>query len=306
MCTCRYCHGQTNNEFSRQGRLFRECKTCGAILQVLEKDQGYYTYDEFIENIKLVDGLEPAFGKLEEVRAFLRFGSLLEIGPGTGRLLAAAKQKGFDACGIDPDPYVANFIQQTWGVDVINSPLEEADIPDNSFDSVVSFNCIEHVKYPIEHAKTVYRILKPGGRFIVSTCSAQSLQYKLTGKYWSQLKVPDHYSIASPKSFEYLAKLSSLELLKMWSTERPLETPVTMVVSVKDLLQETWLKAPPKSGSSTPSESNTQQNNNKSRALQLTRLASAVNSYKGFSFVSRAINARMLGGNIKAVFEKPA
>jgi ubiquinone/menaquinone biosynthesis C-methylase UbiE len=42
-------------------------------------------------------------------------------------------------------------------------------IPDNSYDFVLSFQVIEHIKKDIDFIKEIYRILKPGGQFLVTT-----------------------------------------------------------------------------------------------------------------------------------------
>ena len=42
----------------------------------------------------------------------------------------------------------------------------------NSFDYVVSFQVIEHIKRDFDFVREVYRVLKPGGKFIVTTPNA--------------------------------------------------------------------------------------------------------------------------------------
>lgn len=42
-------------------------------------------------------------------------------------------------------------------------------IPDNSYDFVLCFQVIEHIRKDIDFIKEIYRILKPGGQFLVTT-----------------------------------------------------------------------------------------------------------------------------------------
>jgi len=42
-------------------------------------------------------------------------------------------------------------------------------LPDNHFDFVVSFQVIEHIKNDVQYVKEIHRVLKKGGKFIVTT-----------------------------------------------------------------------------------------------------------------------------------------
>jgi 2-polyprenyl-3-methyl-5-hydroxy-6-metoxy-1,4-benzoquinol methylase len=66
-----------------------------------------------------------------------------------------------------------NFIQQ-------NVP-PFVGIQDNFFDYVVSFQVIEHIKKDDFFVKEIYRVLKPGGKFIVST---PNIKMSLTRNPW--------------------------------------------------------------------------------------------------------------------------
>lgn len=52
---------------------------------------------------------------------------------------------------------------------------EKLPFSDNSFDAVFSFAVLEHVKYPFQVAKEMTRVLKPGGKFLVSAAFLQPL-----------------------------------------------------------------------------------------------------------------------------------
>lgn len=46
------------------------------------------------------------------------------------------------------------------------------DLPDASFDCVISFQVIEHIRDDREFVREIHRVLRPGGRFIVTTPNA--------------------------------------------------------------------------------------------------------------------------------------
>ncbi len=107
--------------------------------------------------------------KLAYVEAAKRVqGCVLEIGTGTGY--------GVDIIA----PNVKRFVtmdktrSEELGVMPENVEFVEGVVPplpfaDESFDCVVSFQVIEHIKRDKEFVREVYRVLKKGGKFIVST-----------------------------------------------------------------------------------------------------------------------------------------
>lgn len=95
-------------------------------------------------------------------------GRVLEIGTGTGY--------GMEIIAPHTESYVT--IDKHCAVDVASLPqnveFRQAKVPplpfaDETFDCVVSFQVIEHIKRDKAFVKEVLRVLKRGGKFIVST-----------------------------------------------------------------------------------------------------------------------------------------
>ncbi|MGW8122685.1 class I SAM-dependent methyltransferase [Roseivirga echinicomitans] len=110
-------------------------------------------------------------------------GDLLELGCGEGR--------GVELLAPLADSYVAlDKIQSV--IDALKTKYPKldfrqavfppfSDLADNSFDSIVSFQVIEHVKQDKEFLKEIYRVLKPGGRAILTT---PNIKKTLTRNPW--------------------------------------------------------------------------------------------------------------------------
>ena len=97
-------------------------------------------------------------------------GDILEIGTGSGYGIGILSSKATRLISIDKD-LPKNALQ------VDNVEYYEMEVPpivfeNCSFDAVVSFQVIEHIEKDMELVREVARVLRPGGKFIVSTPNA--------------------------------------------------------------------------------------------------------------------------------------
>ncbi len=98
-------------------------------------------------------------------------GDLLEVGCGQGRGVEILISKSKSYLGIDK---IQEVIDQL-SVQFPNSTFKQAvippfsDLPSDTFDTVVSFQVIEHIQQDRLFLEEIYRVLKPGGKAIIST-----------------------------------------------------------------------------------------------------------------------------------------
>lgn len=149
--------------------------------------------------------------KLAYVEAAKRVGGrVLEIGTGTGY--------GIDIIA----PNVEHFVtmdkthSEELGAIPANVEFKEGVVPpipfaDESFDCVVSFQVIEHIKRDKEFVREVHRVLKKGGKFIVST----------PNKPMSLTRNPWHVREYTAEQFgELLSLFAEVEALGVGGNER--------------------------------------------------------------------------------------
>ncbi len=97
-------------------------------------------------------------------------GDVLEIGTGEGygaEVLAPHATRF-----ITLDKTTPERIYQDANVEFIEASVPPIPAANNSFDYVVSFQVIEHIKRDFDFVREVHRVLKPGGKFIVTTPNA--------------------------------------------------------------------------------------------------------------------------------------
>ena len=99
-------------------------------------------------------------------------GEVLEIGTGSGYGIERLSSKAdrfvtLDKFESEAGSNAAKTIENVEFIQMNVPPF--TGIPDNQFDFVVSFQVIEHIKKDREFVKEIHRVLKKGGKFILTT-----------------------------------------------------------------------------------------------------------------------------------------
>lgn len=92
---------------------------------------------------------------------------VLDIGSGTGAFVAAAKQAGWSASGIEPHQGFAAFAREHYQVSVHATTLEQAPLAPGSFELITSSHVFEHLPMPQQAFALVHRWLDDDGIFHV-------------------------------------------------------------------------------------------------------------------------------------------
>ena len=106
---------------------------------------------------------------------------VLDVGCGSGVLAhRLAMQCGSKVIGIDSNPAAITFAREQYSHPNLTfqfGRIDEIDFPPNSFDRIAFLEVIEHVYEAQARAilKIFRRLLRPGGRLVISTPNARSL-----------------------------------------------------------------------------------------------------------------------------------
>lgn len=110
-------------------------------------------------------------------------GDVLELGCGEGRGIDIILNKSKSFTAIDKISEITERLSLKYPEEKFISssfpPLNS--IEDNSFDTIVSFQVIEHIKNDELFIEEIYRILKPGGKALIST---PNIKMTLTRNPW--------------------------------------------------------------------------------------------------------------------------
>jgi SAM-dependent methyltransferase len=136
--------------------------------------------------------------KLAAARQLMRYaerltggrGRLLDVGSGRGDVLMAAREREWEATGIDLSPSFADYAEGRSGARVRREPIEHCGFADGSFDAVILAAVLEHLYDPDETVSEIARVLRPGGAFFVDVPNEAGLYFRL-GNIYQKLRGRD-------------------------------------------------------------------------------------------------------------------
>ena len=136
--------------------------------QLHEVADGYNLYADLYEKShEYLDSFErdvifTFLGRLKDKK-------VLDVGCGAGRLTKFLKNEGADVYATDISEEMLKIVQKkVAGVKAYQAPMNKLPFEDNTFDIVTAAFVIVHLETLEASFEEVYRVLKPGGFFIVT------------------------------------------------------------------------------------------------------------------------------------------
>ncbi len=138
--------------------------------------------------------LESAKRVLERVERFTRPGPILDVGCWVGFLLAAARDRGWEATGIEPSTFASGYARDRLGLDVRTEELFTADLPAGHFNAVVMGDVLEHLTRPGDALERGSELLSEDGVLVLLLPDAgSSLARRMGKRWWSVIPTHVHY-----------------------------------------------------------------------------------------------------------------
>jgi 2-polyprenyl-3-methyl-5-hydroxy-6-metoxy-1,4-benzoquinol methylase len=193
---------------------------------------------ESLAGIRLIEvALKPLLKKVELSIMCLDGqeigGRLLDVGCATGDFLVRMRELGWDVYGVDIDSNAVKIARDHNRLDVFDGTLEQACFPDDAFDAVTMSHVIEHVADPLQILKETYRILKPGGKLVLTTPNMHSLCHKIYKSSYYHLDIPRHFYILSTKSIRICAESARLKILRLGTFARSVSSTLQASREIK-------------------------------------------------------------------------
>jgi SAM-dependent methyltransferase len=219
--------------FVRDGFSILRCSTCG--VGKTQLPLGFSTNDIYTEDYfqgGRTDGYSDYVGSEVVLRTEFRTavgdlrrlgcssGKLLEIGCAYGFFLAEAKPF-FEVQGIEVSGSAVRFCRSR-GFDVEQGVLTEEYVGRRApFDAVVMLDVVEHLTEPESVIQLLHRVMKPGGKLLLSTGDWESVLSRIMGKNWRLMTPPQHTFFFSPRTMSTMLTrvgFDVIECRKPWKT----------------------------------------------------------------------------------------
>ena len=192
----------------------RQCSNCGLIFvsprpsreemaKVYEEGEAYLSPESFVRGPESLSGLARAREDVKRVRRHVTGGSLLEIGPGRGTFLVAARRAGFDVFGVELNPVQAEFIRKQHGISCVESLDAASTLNGGQFDVIYHRDVLSHFYDPHEEFARLRDLLKPGGYQIFETGNLGDVDHRYL-KLVKSFQYPDHLFFYGEKSLKRL------------------------------------------------------------------------------------------------------
>jgi SAM-dependent methyltransferase len=128
---------------------------------------------------------------------------LLDIGAAFGFAVAEARDAGWDATGLEISAAAARAGHAAVGR-VVVANAHRAPFAAESFDAVTLWDVLEHLSDPHAAVAEAARLLRPGGRLVLTTGDVGSLAARLSGARWHLYTIPEHLFFYSRRSLRLL------------------------------------------------------------------------------------------------------
>ena len=258
--SCRYCGATARISNNPSVYQILHCNTCElSFLDVESSELQEYAdtveKEHFGEGFVKNDGTWAKFYDqmncsrvLETLAPFQKDSAklLLEVGIGSGRLLQKAAASGWQVCGVDLSPELAENARRLYNVNVFNGTVEDfAQDNQNTYDVVVMKHVLEHIPDLKSALTAIKLLLKSDGILHIQVPNYQSWNAKLSG--WTSYQ-PYHLYYFTRQSLTHVLKDAGFEIIKNTSYE-----PITGWVNTI----AHSLKTPAQANSSNASASNT-------------------------------------------------
>jgi SAM-dependent methyltransferase len=111
-------------------------------------------------------------------------GRILDVGTAAGAFLAAARGRGWQVEGCEPNAWLAEWGARHYGIPIRTGEIFDQSFAPASFDVVTLWDVIEHTPDPSRVIRSVRDLIRPGGLLVVNYPDIGSWIARALGRRW--------------------------------------------------------------------------------------------------------------------------
>lgn len=204
-----------------------QCKQCGMKYinpriksEFIIKGYSEGTDENFVSQ---ADSRERTFNKqLGYIEKFtkshggqIKRGKIYDIGTAGGSFLQAAKKRGWEVYGSEPNKWLCQWCKEHYGFEIHPGDLFSSKrFDDSNFEVVTLWDVLEHVPDPTKNLQEINRILKQNGLLVVNYPDISSWLSKLMGRRWIFL-LSVHLYYFNRKTIRKMLEKNGFEVIKI-------------------------------------------------------------------------------------------
>ncbi len=203
----------TNSDYGITGELSK-CSNCGFV-QCSKENNVIQYYEDLVDTEYEETRAERKLQEQRILKLISKYkpeGSLLDIGAGSGILVEAALEMGYNAEGVEPSKWLQQKAVER------KLPIHQGIFPSDKlkekYDIIVLVDVIEHVNNPKQLLSEIKKAIKDDGIFILITPDVGSLMPKLLRWRWWHYRVA-HIGYFNKKNLKYLTDHTGYKQIKI-------------------------------------------------------------------------------------------
>lgn len=224
-----------SSELEKYTENYVRCRNCSTLIntprfedgffRVEDEETAYYGKNYWLEHQTNELGLKSILERAREdlsgrciywLETALKYISpgdrTLEVGFGSGGLIALLSELGFESHGIELSEWLVQYVNSIYGIDVKKDIIENFVAPSKSFDSIFLFDVMEHFSNPLSTVEAISRLIKDDGYLFIQTPCFQNYDksidelIKINDPFLQMIIDKEHLYLYSEDSLKKLLK----------------------------------------------------------------------------------------------------
>jgi SAM-dependent methyltransferase len=140
---------------------------------------------------------------------------LLDVGAAYGFAVSESAAAGWRAAGLEVSTAAASVAGRIAPGRIVAGDGLRTPFRDDSFDAITLWDVLEHLSDPHSAMGEIARLLRPGGRLVLTTGDVGSFVARLSGASWHLYTLPEHLFFYTRKTLKKLLEAHGLQVESM-------------------------------------------------------------------------------------------